>query len=299
MGESIIDYIKYKEQLLIELEIVQQEIAFLETEGDELNRQLKAQCEQIQEIIAIAKAQAEFLKARNKAKRKVLDCGNKTIQYYTEKNVEVDFKSQKKAKSKPKRDRKWNIAYEYSCSHPDTPDLQEKSLNEWVKTVTKNCAEKIRNLNHHILEGNIAEIEKITGFTTVESVANYVKQLVNEIEELAEVFGLIGEITSVYSAFDMIIEDFRTTGFYRKTRSKSYWNSTYGKQKNYPHEKELSRRDFPTFKNCNSIKEAKELKKKLSMENHPDLGGSEDEMKRINHQFDLFIQWIEKYTASP
>lgn len=123
--------------------------------------------------------------------------------------------------------------------------------------------------------------------------------MVNDIKELADFFGLISEITSVYSAFDMIIEDFRTTGFYRKSRSKSYWNRSYNKQKNYPHEKEFNRKDFPIFKNCNSIKEGKELKKKLSMENHPDLGGSEDKMKRINHQFDLFVQWIEKYTANP
>lgn len=97
----------------------------------------------------------------------------------------------------------------------------------------------------------------------------------------------------------MIIEDFRTTGFYRKSRSKSYWDRSHSQRKNYPREKKLSRKDFPVFKNCNSIKEAKEIKKRLSMKNHPDLGGSEDEMKRINHQFDLFIQWIEKYTASP
>lgn len=177
--------------------------------------------------------------------------------------------------------------------------MQEKNLNDWVKTVTKNCAEKIRDLNHHILEGNIAEIEKITGFTTVENVAQYVAQLVNDIKELAKFFDLMGEITAVYSAFDMIIEDFRTTGFYRRSRSKSYWDRSYSKQKNSHPQDRISRRDFPIFKNCNSIKEGKELKKKLSMENHPDLGGSEDEMKRINHQFDLFVQWIETYTASP
>lgn len=97
----------------------------------------------------------------------------------------------------------------------------------------------------------------------------------------------------------MIIEDFKTTGFYKRNRTHSYWNGSYNKQKNHSSGKEpLNRRDFPIFKNCNSIQEGKELKKKLSIENHPDLGGCEEEMKRINHQFDLFTLWIEAYSST-
>lgn len=44
------------------------------------------------------------------------------------------------------------------------------------------------------------------------------------------------------------------------------------------------------FEKCANLEEAKKLYKKLARENHPDLGGSADEMKRINAEWDNFLK---------
>lgn len=294
-----VNYVKYKQQLLEKLEAIQKEIMTLEAEGRKLDRQLEAQCQQIQQAIDSGRIRIESLKAENQAKKKALNPENEQILDRSQKNLEANLKSHKQAKVQSKKEQAWDLAYCYSCINNNTPVLHKDSLDSWVKKVTKDCAEIIRSLNHHIIEGNLNEIEKITGFITVEKVFTYVSKLVEDIRELAEFFNVISEIRAVYSAFTIIIEELKDSGFFQKSRSQSYNNySRRGRDKYNSTARPISQKDFPLFKNYTSIKEAKELRKKLSIENHPDRGGSEEEMKKINHQFDLFIQWIEQHRVN-
>ena len=43
------------------------------------------------------------------------------------------------------------------------------------------------------------------------------------------------------------------------------------------------------FKNCTSIEEAKKVYRELSKKNHPDCGGSEESMKKINQEYEQYL----------
>lgn len=287
-----IDYAKYKEELSSTYKAIQQEIVTLEEEGKKLDEQLKVHCEQLQQKIKLGKARIDSLKEENRAKKKALDREDLKASYDKE-DINVKF-DRTRTKTKSRKKTGWDLAYEYSLNNIDTPVLRKDRLNSWVEQVTKNCAEELRKINQSILEGNLNEIEKITGSTGVEEVSNYVNRYVNSIEELADFFNLVGEIRAVHTAFNMIVEDFKATGFYRRKRSK-YYKSYSGDRQNKGDRTQqiIPEKDFPLFKGCDTIKEGKELRKRLSIENHPDRGGCEEEMKRINHQFDLFVRWME------
>jgi curved DNA-binding protein CbpA len=48
------------------------------------------------------------------------------------------------------------------------------------------------------------------------------------------------------------------------------------------------------FSDCKSEKEAKDLHKKLSKENHPDVGGDVEKMKQINTDYDDYLNEIDR-----
>ena len=287
-----IDYVKYKEELSSTYKAIQQEIVTLEEEGKKLDKQLKINCEQLQQKIELGKARINFLKEENKAKKKALEREDFKASCDKEDINEKVNRTRTKTKSTEKTG--WDLAYEYSLKNIDTPVLRKDRLNSWVEQVTKNCVEELRKINQSILEGNLNEIEKITGYTEVIEVANYVNRYVSSIEKLANFFSLVGEIRAVHTAFTMIVEDFKATGFYRRKRSKYYKYCSEDRQNQGDRTQQIiPKKDFPLFRSCDTVKEGKELRKKLSIENHPDRGGCEEEMKRINHQFDLFMRWME------
>lgn len=299
--EWSIDYANYKQQLSLELESIREEIERLEAEGKELDEQLKVQCKQLQKEIDIGKARIELLKAENSNKKKQL---NREYVKSSVANINNETKtkhnSQENKSRKSRKEIGWDIAYKYYCNSTNTPDLRKEELNSWVEKVTKNCAKEIRKINQYILEGNLEEIRKITGSILVEKVFSYVHGYVSGIEELADFFGLSSEIRAVYTAFKVILEDFKTTGFHQKKSSRSYQYYSENKHKRQNFNKQtICKRDFAIFRCCTTIKEGKELRKKLSIKNHPDNGGSEEEMKKINHQLDLFIQWMEEKSSNP
>lgn len=289
-----LNHTTYKQQLLLKLKKIQEEIAILAEREKELDSQLKIRYEKLQQDIFLGKAEIEALKARNKIKKQALK--SKDLEFCTVDNetLKVPSKPYKHIRSKSKKEIGWELAYNYSRNHSNTPILDRNKLNSWVQAITKNCARDIRQINQCILAGNLKELEKLTGSTLVEKVSNYVNNLVTNIEELASFFNMLGEISAVHTAFKMIVEEFKTTGFYEKKQTKSYKNYSRHRKASNRSRKQITKTDFPLFRNCKSLKEAKEIRKRLSLENHPDLGGSEDKMKQINHQFDLFVLWIEK-----
>lgn len=319
------NYTTYKQQLLLKLEKIQEKIAVLAEEEKELDNQLKIHCEKLQRDICLGNAEIEALRARNRIKKQVLNLKNSKSYNTADEKASISSEPQESIRSKSRKEIGWKLAYNYSRNHHNTPTLDRNKLNSWVETVTKNCAKNIRQINQCILAGDIKELEKLTGFTSVEKVSNYVNDLVSNIEKLANFFNMLGEIRAVHTAFKMIVEEFEATGFYKRQQSKSYKNysryrreqsksykdySRYGREQGKSYEeysshrrntrnrpqKGISRKDFPIFAICQSLKEAKEKRKKMSIENHPDLGGSEEKMKQINHQYDLFVSWIEKST---
>ena len=279
---------------MLKLKKIQEEIAILAEEEKELDSQLKTRYEKLQRDIFLGKAEIEALKARNRIKKQALKSKDLESRTVDKKASKVPSKPDKHIRSKSKKEIGWELAYNYSRNHSNTPTFDKNKLNSWVHTITKNCARDIRQINQCILAGNLKELEKLTGSTLVEKVSNYVNNLVTDIENLASFFDMLGEITAVHTAFKMIVEEFETTGFYEKKQTKSYKNYSHYKNAYNRSRKQITKTDFPLFKNCKSLKEAKEIRKRLSLENHPDLGGSEDKMKQINHQFDLFVLWIEK-----
>ena len=291
-----IDYVEYKKQLLLTLKNLQQEIVTLEEQGKNLDSQLEMQCEKLQQDILHARAKIKTLKAENEAKEKAISSNELELHYLNLNTRKSNFKSHSKTKVESSQEIGWKLAYNYSCRHPQTADLRKQNVNSWVEKVTKDCTDNIRKINQHILEGNLSEIEKITGTTSVDGVFNYVNGLLNDIEELAEFFNLAGKIRAVYAAFKMIIEDCKTTGFYTKKKTQSYKRYSKGTRDRHRHTApRINRKDFPMFRNCQSMQEGKELRKKLSVDNHPDRGGCEEMMKQINHQFDLFVIWLENF----
>ena len=279
---------------MLKLKKIQEEIAILAEEEKELDSQLKTRYEKLQRDIFLGKAEIEALKARNRIKKQALKSKDLESCTVNKEASKVPSKPYKHIRSKSKKEIGWELAYNYSRNHSNTPTLDRNKLNSWVQTITKNCARDIRQINQCILAGNLKELEKLTGSTLVEKVTKYVNNLVTNIENIASFFDMLGEISAVHTAFKMIVEEFETTGFYEKKQTKSYKNYSHYKNAYNRSRKQITKTDFPLFKNCKSLKEAKEIRKRLSLENHPDLGGSEDKMKQINHQFDLFVLWIEK-----